>query len=243
MRFFAALRFLTVCPAPQGWGEKPEDLSGSLAFFPVVGILIGFAVAGVVWMIGDAIPSLLVGVSVTISLIAVSGGLHTDGLSDAADGLFSARSRERMLEIMRDSHIGAMGVIAIVSVFAIKLASISEIVAPQRWQAVFLMPLMGRCALVIGMAVMPYVRSEGGLGTVFFTHRPVIAAVWAVFVLVGAGYLVGEGRGLVSAAGSLAVILVMSAYFRRKIGGTTGDTLGAICETVECVPALTYSLL
>ncbi len=238
-RFLAALRFLTVFPIPGPWGHAQEDLAGSVPCFPLVGLLLGAGAGALALGLSRVLSPPPACVLVVIALLAASGGLHMDGLSDTADGFFSARRRERMLEIMRDSHIGAMGVMAIVCVLLLKVAALASIPQRTMWRAVFLMPVAGRCALVVSMAVLPYARTEGGLAAVFYTKRPRLTALWAAGVLAGAGGLILGVAGLVAAVASLAIVLLFAVYTVRKIGGATGDTLGAACEIAEIVPALT----
>ena len=237
-RFWAAVRFLTVLPVPRGWGEDVEALARSTPFFPVVGLLIGAVSAACCWQLQRTLPDPVTAALLVVLLMAASKGLHMDGLSDTADAFFSSRPRERMLEIMRDSHIGAMGVLAIVSVFVLKVTALAVAPDAVRWRGLLLMPLAGRCALVMSMAVLPYARSEGGLGTVFFRKRPWIAALWALLVLLLVGWGLCGTRGLIVASASTAVALGLAWYCHRKVGGATGDTLGATCEIVECVPAI-----
>jgi adenosylcobinamide-GDP ribazoletransferase len=181
-------------------------------------------------------------VAVVIVLMAFSGCLHLDGLSDTADGVLSSRSRERMLEIMRDSHTGAMGVIAIVCVVLVKFAALASIPSGLLWRAALLMPLAGRAAIVIHMVLLPYVRPEG-LGKVFCRRRPWWSAVVSVGLLAAVGWMVLNVRGLVAAAASVVVALVVGIYVYRKLGGTTGDTFGAVCELVEAVPAIVVACM
>jgi adenosylcobinamide-GDP ribazoletransferase len=204
-----------------------------------VGLLIGSAAAGWAWGLGGLLPAGPASVLTAIGLIGVSRGLHLDGLSDTADGFLSSRSRERMLEIMRDSHVGAMGVIAVVSVVGLKVAALASLSEGLRWRAALLMPVAGRCALVISVAALPYARTEGGLGTLFYRGRSRLGAAWAVLFAGGCGWAVGGEAGLAGAALSVGVTLMFAAYTYRKIGGATGDTLGAACEVAEVVPALT----
>jgi adenosylcobinamide-GDP ribazoletransferase len=253
-RFLAALRFLTVIPVPGTRGTGEAELAGSVPFFPVVGLLLGSAAAIAAWGLSLGAPPLVSSAVIVVVLLAFSGGLHIDGLADAADGLLSARPRERALEIMQDSHVGALGVVAIVGVLLVKFASLASLPPGSLWRAAFLMPVAGRCALVVEMALLPYVR-PGGLGAVFFRKRPVGAAVGAVVVLVVASWAaVGAGGpspaeglrctgGLIVAAACVAVTLALAAYFRHRLGGATGDTLGATCEIVEIVPALVLAVL
>ena len=212
-----------------------------MPFFPVVGLLIGALAAAFVLGVSYILPALPGVVLIVIALAAVSGGLHLDGLSDTADGFFSARGRERVLEIMKDSHVGVMGVIAIVAVLSLKIAALASVPAPMLWRAVLLTPLAGRCSLPIMMALLPYARPEGGLGAAFCKRRSVLSAIWAVLVLGLAGYLLLHWAGLIAATVTVAVVLIFAAHCYRKIGGATGDTLGAACEISELVPALTVA--
>jgi len=106
------------------------------------------------------------------------------------------------------------------------------------WRMAFLMPLAGRCALPITIAMLPYVRPGGGLGTVFCKERPVPSAVIAALVLNFAGSLVAGGAGLCGVITSLIATLLFVAYCYRKIQGATGDTFGAACELGEVACAV-----
>ena len=123
----------------------------------------------------------------------------------------------------------------------LKFASLASLPADRLWPAVLLMPLAGRCAIVVHMALLPYARPSG-LGTIFYRRRPRWAALWAVGVLAAVAWGVLGSRGLIVWAACMAVTLVFSAYVYRKIGGATGDTFGAVCEIIEVVPALTLAL-
>lgn len=237
-RFFAALGFLTVLPVPAGWGGGERELSRCAPFFPVVGLLIGAVAAGWVWGLGRALPAWPASVLTVIALIGVSRGLHMDGLSDTADGFLSSRSRERILEIMRDSHVGAMGVMAIVCAILLKAAALASLSEAVRWRAALLTPVAGRCALVVSMAALPYARGTEGLGALFYRGRSRIDGVWAVLFLGLVGWAAAGAAGLAASALSVALTLLFALYTYRKIGGATGDSLGAACELAEIVPAL-----
>jgi adenosylcobinamide-GDP ribazoletransferase len=159
--FFAALAFLSILPAPPRWCGGAAALERSAACFPPAGLLFG------------AIALLVV------ASMAISGGLHVDGLAGTADGFFSSRKRERVLEIVRDSRSGSMGVAAVAA-------------------AIFLMPLAGRCALVFGMTSLPYARPEGGLPNIFAASTR-WHVIWSVAVLFGAGWIAAGWRGLAAA--------------------------------------------
>ncbi|NQT21373.1 MAG: adenosylcobinamide-GDP ribazoletransferase [Planctomycetes bacterium] len=236
--FLAALRFLTVVPLPGKWGTAEEDLGRSVVFFPAVGLLAGAAAAALACGLLALLPQAPASALIVIGLVAVSGGLHLDGLSDTADGFFSSRPRKRILEIMKDSHIGAMGVIAIVSVMLLKVAALASMPAEHVWRAVFMMPIAGRCALVITIGLLPYARPEGGLAAIFYRKRSGLDILRASLLLCVAGWFIAGVEGLAAGAGSIFVTLAFAAYTYRKTGGATGDTLGAACEIVETAPAL-----
>ena len=237
----AALRFLTILPLPGTWGTAEEDLALSVPFFPVVGLLLGAVAATLAWGMSPLAPPMLAAALLVIVLLGFSGCLHLDGLADTADGFLSSRSRQQTLEIMKDSRTGAMGVIAIVCVLVLKFASLASLPANMLWPAALLMPVAGRAAIVVHMALLPYARPSG-LGTVFYRKRPRWSAIWAAAVLAALACGLLEWRGLIVWTAAMAATLAVSAYVYRKIGGATGDTFGAVCEIIEVVPALVLAL-
>jgi adenosylcobinamide-GDP ribazoletransferase len=236
-RLIAALQFLTVCPFVSRVACDERDIGRSTPWFPLVGLIIG---AGVGWLdrgLSAFFPPLLASVITVIVLISVSGGLHIDGLADTADGFFSSRPRERMLEIMRDSRTGAMGVAAIVCVFALKVAALAAVPVSLRFGTLVLMPLAGRCSMLIQFGMLDYARS-GGLCSLFVANLRRTDMILALTVLAGVGWLAGRSFGLCAVGISVAAIAMFARWCRSKIGGFTGDTLGAGCELIELVPAL-----
>ena len=211
----------------------------------MVGLLAGGAAAAICFGLDRILPPLAGSAILVCALIVFSRGLHMDGLADTADGLLSSRPRDQMLAIMRDSRTGAMGVIAVASVIVLKTALLAS-VAPEdaRWRIVLLMPLAGRCAMVATMSVFRYARTEGGLATVFAVSgvRRRLLLMWALAVVLATGWLIAGWQGLVAGAASLVAGFLVGLYCHRRIGGFTGDTLGATNELVECVPALVGAL-
>ncbi|MBI4024020.1 MAG: adenosylcobinamide-GDP ribazoletransferase [Verrucomicrobia bacterium] len=236
--FIAAIQFLTVLPLPARFQSGEEELRRSVVFFPVVGLLIGLAAVALDRGISLLLPPLPASVIVVMSLLAVSGGLHIDGLADTADGFLSARPRERILEIMKDSRTGPMGVMAIVCVVCLKISLLASLSDIPRQSAVFLMPLAGRCALVAGAVALPYARADGGLGAVFGRDRSWFESAWAIAALAVVACALTGVRGLVTTGICAGMIGIVSLWSRQKIGGFTGDTLGATCEITEMAPAL-----
>jgi adenosylcobinamide-GDP ribazoletransferase len=161
-----------------------------------------------------------------------------DGLADTADGFFSARPRERVLEIMRDSRTGVMGVLGVVFVIVLKVSVLISLFPPLRPGIIVLMPLAGRCSFVVMMTALPYVRREGGLATAFGVGKSWLNVLWTSAFLLAAGWLTGHWMGLAASFSALLMAALFSVYCFRKIGGYTGDTLGAGCEITEIIPAI-----
>ncbi len=237
-RLLAAICFLTILPLPGDDGSAPEELAHATTFFPVVGILIGGAMAALAIGLWGLFPPAVASVVIVTAMLAISGGFHMDGLSDTADGFFSSQGKDRILEIMKDSRIGAMGVIAVSCVILLKVTAIASLPESQVPKVVFLMPVAGRCALVIGVNFLPSARVDGGLGKRFCENRSLLRTFWALAILFAVGWITAQWVGLIATAVALVVIIAFSAHCYRKIGGVTGDTLGATCELGETVIAI-----
>lgn len=238
--FFAALRFLTIIPVPGHLGDEADDLAGGLIFFPVVGVIIGFGLAAIGWLIWPLLPALPAAAVMVFLLLAISGGFHLDGLADAADGLFSARPREQILIIMRDSHIGSMGVVALIMVLLMKTAALASLPQAEAAGALFLMPIAGRCLMLFMMALLPYVRGSEGIAALFYdraSQQKKIVYITGALLYSGCWYG-GGGAGLAAGAAAVVLMFAFAGLCKNKIGGATGDTLGATCELTETVVAL-----
>ena len=236
--FFAALGFLTLVPLPGFMSGTEEDLSGSLPWFVVVGAMIGAGVALVDKTLCNILPNGPASTVTVVTLIVVSGGLHMDGLADTADGFFSTRSKEQLLEIMRDSRVGAMGVMAIVSVIMLKVSLLTSLDNPTRFMAVFMAPVAGRFAPVYAIVTMKYVRGDAGLGTVFKKSASLVSLCITFVLFFSVCFWVGRYHGLITAVVTILLVTIFSFWCRHKIGGWTGDTLGASVEISETVPPM-----
>lgn len=233
----AAFRFLTIIPLPGSFGCAAEDLENSPLFFPLVGSVLGLIAASGAWLLWSILPPLAAASALTILLLSFSGALHLDGLADTADGFFSSRSREKILAIMRDSRIGVMGVAAVVSILLLKVSCLSACSRADAAKIAFLMVLAGRCVMVIMMTLLPYVRPEGGLGTRFYAGTTWWAAFIGMMIFIMLCIAVYGTAGLILAGLVLATVLLFSFFCFRRIGGATGDTLGAVCEIAEAAVA------
>lgn len=240
--FLAALQFLTVFPLPTSLCLVEKDLERSPVCFPLVGLLLGALAAALDYGMQLFLPPLARSLLVVIALLLMSGGLHLDGLADTADAFFSSRPRGRMLEIMKDSRTGPMGAAAIACTLGLKTVLLSSVTESMRPGVILLMPLSGRCAMLVMLSLLPYARTEGGLCSIFLRTRSPFHAVWAMLLLPFTGYLAIRWVGLAAGTAACAAALFLAGYSRSKIGGMTGDTLGAASEIAELVPPLAVAV-
>jgi adenosylcobinamide-GDP ribazoletransferase len=220
-------------------GER--RLESTVPWLPVVGLLLGAMLVGVdagLKVVG--VSSLVTAVVLVVSLLGLTGALHADGLIDTCDAVFGHASPERRLEIMRDPHVGAFGVVGVVCVLALKIAALDAL-SVNRLQALLLGPTLGRWAIVLVASVFPYGRAAGlGAGLrAGATPRALIVATVVALVVAATSGLVGVL--LLALAGLVA--LAMGRWLMRLLPGLTGDTYGATCEIVETVVWLSASPL
>jgi adenosylcobinamide-GDP ribazoletransferase len=243
-----ALRFLTVTPIRWGQSRDGELFAPSVATFPIVGLLIGLTGWALAWLLTLLAPPPLVAWLFVFYLSGISGFLHLDGLADSADGLLSGRDRQKALAIMKDSRSGSMAVAVVVLVLLGKFAALSSLATKPAslLPTLLLAPLAGRTAICLTMAILPYARkNEGGIGGLFYTGLAGTAAKAAAlgFMLsLLLGYFLCGWAGIGIIAISLAVNPLFAWFCQRKIGGATGDTLGAACELTELAALTACSL-
>ncbi len=237
----AAFQFLTRIPL-SGRDSDLGSLGSSSAWFPLVGLFIGGLMAGCSWLLVGVFPASVVAALLIAVSILVTGGLHIDGLMDSADGLMVVRDREKTLEIMRDSRVGAMGAIAAVVVILIKWTLITAVLDSGDHglilAALLLTPVLGRWAMVIGLFLFPYARSENGLGKVFAAGTGRLQLVAASLITLAAAWLLCKTVGLLTLLGVLLITAAVSYGVSKRIGGLTGDTYGALEELGEVVSLL-----
>lgn len=239
--FLAALRFLTIVPIKWNTEHDGDYFKKSLVFFPLVGLLIGVFGYLLTLLLLWIFPQPVVACIVICYLAFVSGALHLDGLSDSGDGLLSARPKDRSMEIMKDSRVGAMGVIVTVLVMLAKFSALISIDVQQLPIAVFFMPLVGRVVILCAMATLPYARKEGGIGSLFYSKSVRLLASFSFFILIGFLALLAPGNFFPVLLGVLIVFGLFNRWCKNKIGGATGDTLGANCEIAEMMVAIAFS--
>ena len=225
--------FLTVFPVARGLSTDPPRLARSMAFFPGVGLVLGLALVVVNWALTPFIPRAVLDCLLVLMLIGATGGLHLDGIADLIDGLAGGKDREGALRIMKDSRVGAMGAVGLVMILLLKYLSLYNIPLEYKSAALIFMPAAGRWIQVILASFCRYVRAEGGTGGAFVDHvgeREVLIAtgtlIWGALVLFGM-----KTFFLLLLLGLAAMALIR--YFEARLGGVTGDVLGAATEVLE----------
>lgn len=238
--FLLALQFLTCLPISLKAAPGPADWGRSALAYPLVGLLIGLLLAGLQQLVGHADP-LLQAALLTATWALITGGLHLDGLADSADAWVGGHGdRERTMTIMKDPRSGPAAVSTLVLVLLLKFVALAALVKAGAWPALLLAPVLGRSALVALLLGTPYVR-PGGMGSAISAHLPRAAAVLAL-LLVAAGALVAGMAGALALAAAAVAWLGLRWMMMRRLGGMTGDTLGAAVELTEIAVLIALAL-
>ena len=229
-----AIQFLTVFPL-RIRDVNERKLANSLIYFPLVGLLIGLILAGLnIGLFALHFYEFTVAVILVVALAAITGGMHLDGLSDTFDALMSGKNKEKRLEIMRDSHAGVMGVISIVCALLLKVALIFSSRPQDRPAILILMCTLSRWSVVQAMFFFPYARSEGK-AKIFMDNINLKIFFLATIITLILAVLTWQVKGLFLLLIVGFTAWLFSKLISRKIGGITGDTLGATIEITEII--------
>ena len=265
--FLWALKFLTIIPIDREDRITPKDFSYVVYWFPVVGLCIGIFLSLAYLPLYSFFPPLITDALIILTYIVITGALHLDGLADTCDGIWGGWNKEKRLEIMRDSRIGSFGAIGLICLLGLKYTSflsIGEIsainnspfhvsvkcascfISPvllNKCVALVVMPVVGRWAQVCAGGLSTYARNESGTGSFITgctTRKQVLyASLFPVFLF----WFFYNLKGFVIFAIIIIFTLGWIWYIKKKIGGMTGDTLGATNEIAELVFLLSLLLL
>ena len=250
LRFFDALQFLTIVPLPFRRETSPEDVGGSTAYFPLVGLFIGLILAGLNWLFSLFLPAPITNGLLIVALVVITGALHLDGFVDTCDGIAGHKPVEERWRVMHDSRAGAFGIVGVFLLLLVKYASLSSVPESMLMATLVLMPVVSRWAMVYTVFAYPYARDEG-LGKIFKqgTGWPGLATATVTTLAAGIGlawladigYFYLAGPAIMLAVGIMAV--TMATYFKRKFSGLTGDTYGAVNEVAEVGVLILVSLI
>ncbi len=239
MELLAAFQFLTLLPVKRSF--TAEQVGRSSVYFPIVGLVIGLALAGMNWGLGYILPAAVVNVLLVLAIALFSGGLHLDGLADTMDGMAGHRATEERLAIMKDSRIGGFGAIGLALFLLIEYITLNNIPGTIKTQLLILAPVLSRWAMVNSIFVYPYARPSG-LGKAFKEVVSLRHFIFATLVSLTLTGVLFRWAGLIIFAGVWLTISLMSLYFKSRLRGLTGDIYGAINE-ISFVIVLLIALL
>jgi adenosylcobinamide-GDP ribazoletransferase len=228
-----AVQYFTRIRVPAWVGHAQEQLAGAVRYFPVVGLIVGASGAATIWLAAHVLPAPLPAILATVVTVLMTGAIHEDGLADTCDGLGGGGTRERALEIMKDPRIGAFGAISLILMLLLKISALSLMPV---WTAMFALVAAHAfsrfCAVLVSFAGR-YVGSAERSRAAPVVQRVKIGDVMIAAVF-GLPALVLCGRGAIVAV--VVALVLLSLLFRwcvQRIGGYTGDTLGAAQQLTE----------
>ena len=238
--FWAALEFLTCAPVPRQAEPTAAERGRSVLYYPLVGLLIGLLLVGAAFAFRAVDPILAAAMLLAI-WVALTGGLHLDGFADAADAWVGGYGdRDKTLAIMKDPRRGAAAIVGVVLLLLLKYSALTVLLRIGEWPALLAAPMLARAALVFLFLTTPYVRADG-IGAANALHLPRRAAV-AVLIATVAAIVLFDFALLVPLTIVAAIVLGLRQMVRCRLGGSTGDTLGASCEVVELSVLLVTAL-
>lgn len=267
--FLIGLQFLTRISVVRQTVWTAEDFGRSVRWFPMVGAVLGlsyviaiFLLTAIFLLMAEEINLVTILTAVThhstlqaavvlLLTVALTGGIHCDGFMDTFDGLFSGRDRDRMLEIMKDSRVGAFGVVSFVMLSIMEFATLSELTRLP-WEnflaAIFAMPIIGRLMMVYVIGFFPYARAEG-MGKAFAEMtdgRTMALATVEAFILLTPLTAISTEMfltALMSGLGAFMTAFYFGWYATKKLGGVTGDIYGAVTLLSELSVLIVFLIM
>jgi adenosylcobinamide-GDP ribazoletransferase len=228
-----AVQYFTRVPVPAWVGHGTEQLARAARYFPLVGMGVGAMGALSLWLATLLLPTLLaVLLSVTVT-IALTGAFHEDGLADTFDGLGGGTTRERALDIMKDSRIGTFGMLALLLAVLLKCTALAAMTTRNAMLALIAAHSLSRACAVVMAWLLPYARTDDTTRA-----KPVVEHIRSTDLLIACacGLLPLSLLGIPAAVALLVTMLVTTLlyrWFKRRLGGYTGDTLGATQQSSE----------
>ncbi len=242
-RLVLLFQFLTTIPIPIRINASEKDYGKGLVFAPVVGVFIGGVLCGVYYGCSFLFEGTVAIVITIITYILLTGGIHIDGLGDTFDGVFSHRPKERILEIMRDSRIGTYGVLSICCLLLLNISMLSSLPKENILKVLLLMPVAGRIGSLVGAGASVYARIGEGLGKSFIEYCGIVEIAIGSIFYAGIFYLAMGLEGLALCLIPFVTAFLLVKALGRRIGGATGDILGAVCELNQSLFLITVCIL
>lgn len=225
-----AVFFLTALPQ---FKFKSNLTTGeAILYFPLVGVLLGLMLTGVDWLGSQYLSNELRALMDVAFLVLITGGLHLDGLSDSADALYFTHNKEKALKIMKDPRVGVMGVLALVFCLAFKFTGILDLNVDHCWIWFVIALGLGRSAQVMGLVFMVDAREEGGSFREMYKNKKYGYLAFCLIPL-ALPFAIDPIIGVTVLAGFILICSSLFMFFHIRLGGMTGDTLGASTEIIE----------
>ena len=252
--FLIGLQFLTRISLVRQTEWTEEDFGRSVRYFPAVGAVLGLCYVAIMFaaveLTGGRLPTFYAALTFLLT-VALTGGIHCDGFIDTFDGLFSGRDRERMLEIMKDSRVGAFGAVSFVTLALMNVATLGELArlsTTDFLSATFAMPIVGRLMMVFVIGLFPYARASG-MGKAFAARTDgramIFSTVEAIILLAPLMLISGEIflTALMCGLGAFMYAFYFGYYATKKLGGVTGDIYGAVELQSELIFLIAFLLI
>lgn len=239
--FILGLQFLTRLPINTRIDFDKKILSKTPIFFPIIGMIIG-GIAAIIYYLLSFINKDFAALGTVLSLVVITGGLHLDGLSDTCDGFFSSRTREKVLEIMKDSRVGTFGVIAIVFDILFKYILLRTMDTSVAVSALIISCAIGRTMIVMFISFGKSAR-PGGMGEIFVSKNSKNYFALALLILFVIGSIIGKFAFLIAFFSAVIFSILFMRYSYEIIGGVTGDVYGADCELSEIIVMMAFFLV
>lgn len=234
--FLLALQFLTTFPVRIKAGPSEKDFGASLAYFPLVGLLLGLLLSGCVFLF-SFLPDAVRAALILLVSISITGGIHLDGFADTCDAFYGNKPKEKILEIMRDSHIGVMAVIGLCVLLFLKFSLLSSMPTGYLWKLLILTPIFSRYCQVIACVFCGYARNDGK-AKYFVEYAGKKEFLIATIFTVLFSLLLMKLKGAILLTLCLFFAFLFIMRIKRRIGGMTGDTIGAVSEITEVLVLL-----
>jgi adenosylcobinamide-GDP ribazoletransferase len=232
--FSLAWQFLTILPWRKSGQEcTPQLLGRSMAYYPTIGLLLGLILWAAHWPLSHFLPQALGDGLIVLILVILTGALHLDGLADTLDGLAAGRAPEERLRIMKDHRVGTFGVVGLILALGLKFLALHSLDTENVGRALLVALTLSRWSMVQLTYHAPYARRQGGLGLPFKENLKKREMVIATITSLAVSLIVFRFGGAILWLGVGLFTLLFQSFFERKIGGITGDILGAANETNE----------
>jgi len=241
--FFIAVQFLTRLPVPLKGEYAQRQVAQSVLYYPLVGLIIG----GMLWLVALLVNSFapaLTAITVLVLWVVITGGLHLDGLADSADAWAGGYGdRQKSLDIMKDPAAGPLAVVVLVLLLLAKFSALSYLLEHNHLWSLLIAPILGRLSIIVLFVTTPYVRQQG-LGAEMAEHLNSVQAYAVIAVICGLFIIAFPGLIVITVLACVCVVLFLLRYMMlKRLGGMTGDTMGASLEIVEAVSLFVIAFL